>query len=297
MPTIQERRTLDEKEQSHFAGATDVPAEVALNGGKHYLASKIVALMPPHLHYVEPFFGGGSVMLATDPEGRSEVANDINGNLFNFWNVLQSDVLFPLLVRRLNATPFGEHFWKNTEWQLTDPDELFDADVKGRSINRAISFFIRCRQSLAGRMKSFAPLSKTRVRRGMNEQASAWLNAVDGLPAVHARLKRVVILNRDAVDVIHEQDGKETLFYCDPPYLHETRVSTDAYAHEMTEVEHAILLSKISGCDGKVMLSGYRSSLYDERLRDWNRHDFSLPNNAAGGGTKRRMTECLWCNF
>lgn len=34
------------------------------HGGKHYLAARIVALMPPHTHYVEPFAGGLSVLLA-----------------------------------------------------------------------------------------------------------------------------------------------------------------------------------------------------------------------------------------
>ena len=38
------------------------------HGGKYYLASKIVRLMPAHLHYVEPFFGGGAVLFARDPE-------------------------------------------------------------------------------------------------------------------------------------------------------------------------------------------------------------------------------------
>jgi DNA adenine methylase len=41
------------------------------HGGKHYLARRIVALMPCHLHYVEPFFGGGAVLLARDPEDES----------------------------------------------------------------------------------------------------------------------------------------------------------------------------------------------------------------------------------
>ncbi len=69
------------------------------HGGKHYLASRIVGLMPRHLHYVEPFFGGGAVLLARDPndpslwlpphKGVSEVVNDINGRLVNFWRVLR----------------------------------------------------------------------------------------------------------------------------------------------------------------------------------------------------------------
>ena len=43
---------------------------------------------------------------------------------------------------------------------------------------------VNCRQSLTGRMDTFAPLSRRRTRRGMNEQCSAWWNAVEGLPAV-----------------------------------------------------------------------------------------------------------------
>ncbi len=81
------------------------------HGGKCYLAKRIVGLMPPHTHYVEPFFGGGAVLLARDPEGVSEVANDLDGDLTCFWRVLQSGELFPLLRRRLEATPFSEAEW------------------------------------------------------------------------------------------------------------------------------------------------------------------------------------------
>src|SRR5579871_6951614 len=106
-------------------------------------------------------------------------------------------------------------------------------------------------------MDTFASLSRTRTRRRMNEQASAWLNAIEGLSAVHARLKRVAILDRDASDVIRQQDGPDTLFYLDPPYLGETRTSDDVYAHEMDAGRHAQLLETICKCTSRVMLSGY----------------------------------------
>lgn len=35
------------------------------HGGKHCLADKIVALMPPHTHYCEPFAGGLALLLAS----------------------------------------------------------------------------------------------------------------------------------------------------------------------------------------------------------------------------------------
>lgn len=65
-----------------------------IHGGKHYLAGKIIALMAPHLHYVETHLGAGAVLLAKNPEGVSEVVNDIWGLLINFWRVLQDPKLF-----------------------------------------------------------------------------------------------------------------------------------------------------------------------------------------------------------
>ena len=257
------------------------------HGGKFYLASRIVGLMPPHLHYVEPFAGGLAVLLAKDPEGVSEVVNDLDGQLVNFWRCLQDPVAFGVMQRTLAAVPFSRQEWQEAEKRHPYAD-----------VDRAIDFFIRCRQSLAGRGDAFAPLSKNRTRRGMNEQASAWLTAIDGLPAVHARLRRVVVENVDALAIVRAQDGPKTLFYCDPPYLHSTRTARDAYgAFEMSEAQHRALLDALGQCQGKVMLSGYPSALYDAALADWTRHAFDLPNNAASGSTKRRETEVLWCNF
>jgi DNA adenine methylase len=271
---------------------TVVASPLKWHGGKSYLADRIVRLMPPHLHYVEPYAGGLSVLLAKDPEGVSEVVNDLNLDLMNFWAVLADPVQFDQFRRFVEATPFSEVCWDSAREGRRNP-------LVTEPHRRAWAFFVHCRQSLAGRMESFAPLSRTRVRRGMNEQASAWLSAVDGLPAVHARLKRVVVLNRDALDVIRQQDGPDTLFYLDPPYVPESRTAADVYAHEMTADQHTELLGTLAGLKGKWLLSGYPNKLYDSCLRDlphW-RVDFDLPNNAAGGKAKRRMTECVWMNY
>jgi DNA adenine methylase len=131
----------------------------------------------------------------------------------------------------------------------------------------------------------------------MNEQASAWLTAIEGLPAVHERLKRVVILNHNALDVIRQQDGPNTLFYLDPPYLQETRTSKEVYRYEMTMAQHMQLIDTIKQSSSKIIISGYPSLTYNQRLIEWNRHDFKIPNQAAGGKKKRIMTECVWCNF
>jgi DNA adenine methylase len=134
----------------------------------------------------------------------------------------------------------------------------------------------------------------------MNEQVSAWLTAVDGLPEFHQRLRRVEIRCKDAVELILELDSPATLFYLDPPYLHETRSTTSEYgAYEMSREQHVKLLATLAGIEGKFILSGYRSELYNRFAKKcgWRRVDFDLPNNASSAATKERKIECVWCNY
>lgn len=261
------------------------------HGGKHYLARRLLELMPGHLHYVEPYAGGLAVLLAKSPDGVSEVVNDLDGALINFWRTLQAENTFGQFRRIVEATPFSEQEWEDARHSGANTD---------CPVWWAAAFFVRVRQSMAGRATSFAPLTRNRTRRGMNEQASAWLSAVDGLPEVHARLRRVVVLNRPALDVIRSQDGANTLFYLDPPYLHETRTAPDVYGpFEMARSDHITLLEQLAGVEGKFMLSGYRSALYDNyaSVYGWRRVDFDLANHAASGDEKRRMTESVWMNY
>lgn len=271
------------------------------HGGKAYLAKQIIDLMPPRVknpnapakgdpgwvHYVEPYFGGGQVLFANDPEGISEVANDLNCALTNFWKVLQDRQAFESFQRLIEATPFSDH-----EYQMPQPGFL-------TTVEKAVRFFVRCRQSLAGRMKGFSGVTTTRSRRGMNNEVSAWLTAIEGLPAVHARLKRVLIINRPALEVIAKHDGPQTLFYLDPPYLHSTRVTTGEYAHEMTTEQHHELLELLTKIKGRFILSGYPSPLY-HRFRidnNWGCVDFDIANHSSGAKEKKRQVERLWMNY
>jgi len=260
------------------------------HGGKHYLADWIIQHMPPHTHYVEPFFGGGSVLLRKDPEGVSEVANDLNGPLSTLWRVLADGAMFAEFCRIVEATPFSEQ-----AHDASLPESWRDCD----DVETAVRFFVRARQSRQGLMKDFATLSRNRTRRGMNEQVSSWLTAIDGLPEVHARLKRVAILNRPAIDVIRQQDGPNTLFYLDPPYLHETRVTTSDYTHEMSRSEHEVLLNVLESIKGKFLLSGYPSECYEAaRLRNgWFSVEREIDNKASSARNKAKKTEVLWANY
>jgi DNA adenine methylase len=131
----------------------------------------------------------------------------------------------------------------------------------------------------------------------MDETASAWWGAVDGLPGVYRRLRPVVLYGVPAVELIRQEDGPGTLAYCDPPYLPGTRAAPDVYGCEMTEAGHRELLETLLACRGKVIVSGYPSGLYDTELAGWSRYTLDVANHAAGGRRKRRKAKTLWCNY
>jgi DNA adenine methylase len=60
----------------------------AYYGGKTRLAERIVEMLPQHAHYVEPFAGSLSVLLAK-PRSDMETVNDLDQDLMTFWRVLR----------------------------------------------------------------------------------------------------------------------------------------------------------------------------------------------------------------
>jgi DNA adenine methylase len=140
------------------------------HGGKYYLAAKIVILMPQHVHYLESFFGDGAVLFARNPsdsslwlppyKGVSEVVNDINGTLINFWRVLQDPQKFEHFSRRVQAIPMVRQEWEEAHDHVYGKDDVTDA----------IAFFVDCRQSRSGLMNSFIAITRNRTRREMNER-------------------------------------------------------------------------------------------------------------------------------
>jgi hypothetical protein len=82
------------------------------------------------------------------------------------------------------------------------------------------------------------------------------------------------------------------LVYADPPYLLRSRGGREYYEHEMSEAQHERLLTVLNGINANVLLSGYRSPLYDRMLTNWHRREFQAMTR---GGTA--VTECLWFNY
>lgn len=249
------------------------------HGGKWMLAPWIISLMPPHRVYVEPFGGAASVLMRK-PRSYAEVYNDLDDDVVNLFRVLRSDEA-ARLIDLLRLTPFAsvEFF---CAYNQTDD-----------AVERARRMIVR---SFMG-FGSNGVHKKTGFRSNSNRSGTTpardWVNYPDGLAAIVERLRGVVVLNRDAREVMAAHDGPQALHYVDPPYVFSTRADEAAdYAHEMNDQQHADLLAFLRGLTGRVMLSGYPHPLYDDALPGWRR----VERAALADGAKRRV-EVLWMNW
>ncbi len=115
------------------------------------------------------------------------------------------------------------------------------------------------------------------------------------LASMFSAMKACTVIYGDAISYLQKKRwDPTTLIYADPPYLMETRRSKrEIYQHEFYRIdEHKKLLKVLCGLNCMVMISGYRSSLYDAILQGWRRAERQV---TLRGGMK--ATECLWVNY
>ncbi len=250
-------------------------------GGKMRLADRLIALMPPHQHYVEPYAGSLAVLLAKPPAAH-ETVNDLDGDLVTFWRVLRDRP--DDLARTCALTPHSRAEQAASYREDDDPDD----------IERARRVWVQLTQGRAA--------IRTRTGwRHYGDPADSTMSMPGYLAGyvarIHpaaARLARVSLECRPALDVIGSYGThRNVLLYVDPPYLGETR-SPGSYRHEMTDQDHRELAAALREARAAVVLSGYASALYEALYDGWQRRE--IPTATGQGGTWEDRTEVVWCN-
>lgn len=261
-------------------GAVVAPTRPLLryHGGKWRLAPWILAHIPPHRTYVEPFGGGASVLLQK-PRSYAEVYNDLDGEVVNLFRVVRERG--EELAQSCELTPFAR-----AEFEQAYEDGESDLERARRTLIRSFMGF-----GSAGVTKQTTGF-RANTTRAFTTPSHDWMRYPDHLRSVVQRLRGVVIENREALDVMLAHDGDDTVHYVDPPYVHDTRhhrSRAPAYRHELTDQQHRALASTLHELRGSVVLSGYRCPLYDELYGDWHRVDVAT----HADGAKDRI-ETLW---
>ncbi|MFI1194020.1 DNA adenine methylase [Micromonospora sp. NPDC020750] len=254
-------------------------------GGKQMLADRILPLLPPHEHYVEPYAGSLALLLAK-PRTAFETVNDLDGNLVNFWRVLRerSDELEEACGLTPHARAEHAEAMDLEAYPTDDPVErarrtwvlLTQGQSGGTGRRTGWRFFVNPSGSVFS----------------MPKYLEAYVERFG--PAV-ARLFGVSIECRPALDVITTYGRcPGVLLYVDPPYVHSTRKGR-GYRHEMTDDDHRALAVVLREAKATVVLSGYPSGMYDlELYPDW--HRVQLATGTGNGGEWRDRTEVLWSN-
>lgn len=256
-------------------------------GGKFSHLNWLLPLLPDCLHYCEPFAGSGAVLLNKEPSP-VETYNDIDGEVVNFFRVLREEK--EELIEKIALTPFSRE-----EFGLA-----CELNPELSNLERARRFYIRARQVRTG-LAQTATIGrwancKNTSRAGMSGVVSRWLGGVEQLEFIAERFLRVQIENRPAIDVIKLYDNKETLFYCDPPYIHETRGDTKSYGYEMDNSAHKELAEILNSVEGLVAISNYECDLMD-KLYSPNKWTKIYSPEKTIHSTKDTRQEVLWVNY
>jgi len=257
-------------------------------GGKYSHLGWLLDLLPETHHYCEPFGGSAAVLLNRAPSP-VETYNDMDGEVVNFFRVLRDQK--DELIYAIGMTPFSREEFIDAIETNGNGDHL-------SNLERARRFFVRARQVRTGLAQTasagrWANCLRT-SRAGMAGSVSRWLGSVEALEWIATRLLRVQIEHDNALNVIKRYDSEGTLFYCDPPYPHDSRGDSKAYQYEMTDEEHMELFRALSNVKGKVAISGYHGELMDELYSGW--YVCEAPPKKVHS-VKTTRTEVLWTNY
>lgn len=265
------------------------------HGGKYYLKDFIISNFPAgyeNMVYVEPFLGGGSILL-NKKKSDIEIVSDIYTPLYSTWMSVQGD-------KELSE-------FKNLLYKAEYKEECFRESLRRFNIGDSSPelFYVINRMSRGGMGKNFA--YSERLRGGIPGDINAWNNSIKNLDAIHDRIRDCEILYgpyNDALSVGFTKSSsnkKEIFAYLDPPYLPSTRTSKKVYKHEWSEDDHKRFLKfvnwiGISGED-KILISGYMSDLYRKELHHWNVVEKNIVNHSSQAKKKAMRTEVLWRNY
>ena len=188
-------------------------------GGKYKLLQKIIPLIPQMDTYVEPFGGGGSVLMNL-PEGmfRERIINDI-------------DPVYSTLLKGFQKYD-GETISEIINGSYTRDDFIRLKESNPKSFkDKFFTYLLLKKLSILGHMKYIDNTRSTLNTKYTNVYKDA--------------LKGVKIYNKDYKFLISKYDSPNTFFYLDPPYMGSSKSHYNFPAFDIKELLE--IMSKIKG--------------------------------------------------
>jgi DNA adenine methylase len=273
-------------------------------GGKGQMIKKLMHHVPLGGNpYCEPFMGAASLFFARPP-APIEVLNDTDDDIVNLFRCLQDKEIFEELTHKLRYTLYAKA-------EFAEAIEILKNNTEDE-IKRAWAFFVLLNQGFGGdkTRKNIGSWGRVFVSRGgCSCNTNSWIMRLTMLEDWHKRLLMAQIDNRDALEIIQYWDTDATVFYIDPPYIHETRKSKNVYNQELNNDYHKNLFKIILDCKGAVVLSGYEHEIYQPLIETgWNCTKYHTVCRVAGRVRNSKLqgknsamqhvprTECVYSN-
>lgn len=252
---------------------------ISYYGGKQSMLKHILPLIPAHTQYVEPFAGGAAVFWAKEPV-RSEILNDKNGMVINFYEQLKTN--YNKLKQLIDATPYSREAYKRA-MVVYDCPYLFDPVI------RAWALWVGTSQGFNHQIASWRSVSQSggkESRLNYNMRLNFSIELAD-------RLKEVQLESKDAVALIKATDGSDTFFYVDPPYVEADQGHYGGYL----QCHFDALLDALAGIRGKFLLSSYPNAKLSEMVKEcgWQQRGVDMVLSASN--SKKRKVEMLTWNY
>lgn len=229
-------------------------------GGKSKLAAQIIAHLPNHRTYVEPFCGGCAVFFQKE-RSAAEVLNDADNRLVTL-----------LRVFRFHPDELLRELTYLTHSRREFADALAQPGIT--DIQRAARFLFVIQACFGAKV-----LSPT-FGYGKTAKANFHRDAVESvINAARERLDGVTIENLDFADVLGRYDSPQTLFYCDPPYI-----DTGGYACKFTMDDHRRLRARLETVAGKAVVSLNDCAKVRDLYAGWRFVELSTTYTISGSG-------------
>lgn len=247
-------------------------------GGKQSLLKYLLPLIPKHSLYCEPFFGGGALLFAKPPS-ETEIINDLNGEVVNFFKVVKTK--FNELQKEIQGTLHSRELFKRAKAIYDFPDMFND-------VKRAWAFWVLTNQGFAGMIGAWG-FGKT------NAKEKSLLNKrADFTIAYAERFEQVQIEHNDALKVIDRCNDKDSFIYCDPPYINSDQGHYEGY----TPSDYQLLLAKLATFKGKFLLSSYPNKYLSEYIKKKKWKTKSVTKSVAVTKlTNKQKTELMVFNY
>jgi DNA adenine methylase len=233
-----------------------------------YNAAKWILTQLPEnykeLCYIEPYCGGASLLFLKE-KSFIEVINDLDYFLISIYRCLRDEP--KEFIKILSHYKHCEETFEKIKKKTTSEDYL----------EKSICEYVLKKMSRSELKNSF---SKT----------ENWKKSVQELYDIAFRFQEVFIFNKEPTKIIETFNSTDSIIYCDPPFLYETKSNKKVYSSEMEPDEHIKLSHYLNAFKGKVIISGVKSPLYNRLYKNWNMSRCKIKKTG-------KKAEVIWKNF